>query len=147
MKVMDLFKAWQGSNNWARIEDSKECRKCRDVYMTGDVVLVFAPSILNLMASEYYCTACGFKRLTEKNEWPAGVSIFVQQEHKGSELELMPEYFQERLVEACAIVDQLFKNIEAVASEGKTVSTGNAREQLQKAEETGEKIPPSWRLN
>lgn len=147
MKVQDLFTQWQGSNNWAHVENSKECCKCRNIYITGDIVLVFDPTAADVKRGQFYCTACGFKRLAQNNEWPAGISIFIQQEHKGSEMELLPGNLQQRIVESCGIVDQLFKNIAAAYGEGKSVDTSKAKKQIEEAEAAGEDIPPAWRLN
>ncbi len=147
MKVIDLFSQWQNSNNWARVEDSKHCHQCQNVYITGDIIFVFAAAAVDIKTGQYYCGQCGYKRLVNMNEKPAGMSIFVQQEHKTSEMELLPEHLQNRLVEACQIMDQIFIGLDKAYKEGKGISTAKAREQIKEAEEAGEEIPPAWRLN
>lgn len=128
--TVDILQRWESAVQHYWDETSGECSECLGTFRTGDVNHFFGDFDNALVKRFYLCTPCGYKAILAGN-YPAATMIFIENEHRGLRLDVLPKPVLERLDEAFQIVDRIHAGV------GVVVDRANA-EALRRLQEKAE---------
>lgn len=109
----DILQRWESAVRHYWDETSGECSECLAPFRTGDVNHFFGDFDNAAEKRFYLCTPCGYKAILSGN-YPTATMIFIETEHRGLRLDVLPKPVLERLDEAFQIVDRIHAGVGAV---------------------------------